>query len=352
MKLEFQPISSVLDAEEWLPFVEMLALFNGSCAIDDLEWDDDPLLRSFIDETVDPALRSDYEAERVAGIQWAKDRFISDLTELILERGALLGDSYPFDVINDGAVLIKLKVVSRISEAGLAYLWLALFWTVSSQSDYLIISADDHKKFIRDFPKVFEYICCMVIATRAPAAVWYFGDSRDVKEFLRRLQKVVNAVGNGGVKTFEQLQQNQTGANDAGVDVLAIPTHQGVIPQNGTAYLLGATIQRTDRTNKIVGHDQITRYREYFLAGPKLAYQGVLAIPFEGTEIDALNCRDKNCGYITKSDILKILADYPVGSSRLTDIRSARLKIRRESRAMKNVAVLVGRSGNLTIAWE
>jgi hypothetical protein len=189
------------------------------------------------------------------------------------------------------------------------------------------------------------------MTSRAPARVWYFGDSRDVREFLRRLESVVNIVGNGAVKPFDQLQANQTGANDAGVDLMAIPTHHDTVWPNTTAYLVGATIQKSDRSNKIVGLGQITRYRDYFLPGPMLAYQGVLVIPFERKPSEALNCRDKNCVYITKIDILRILADYPTGSRRLQNIHSPRRKMRKKSRDLQTSATLVSKGGNLKIAW-
>lgn len=351
MKLEFQPISSIADVDEWLPFVEVLALFNGGCAIEDLDWDDGPLLTSLLEEITDVSLRADYEAEPTTGIQVAKDRFLSDLRERIAERRALLGDAYPFNLVSDGNRLIDRRPASDVSEAALAYLWLTLFWVVSSQSDYLVVTKNDQDGFIRNFARIFEYICCLVMVSRVPAVVWYFGDSRDVREFLRRLEGVVNTAGNGSVKPFNQLQENQTGANDAGVDVLAIPTHHNLIPHNATAYLIGATIQKTNRANKIFDQDHINRYRDYFLVGPKLAYQGVLAIPFEGTQIEELNCRDKNCGYIAKADILKILSDYPANSPRLQEIRSPRRKMRKKSRDLQATATLVNKGSALRIAW-
>jgi hypothetical protein len=351
VNLEFQPISSVFDATEWLPFVEILALFNGSCAIDDFDWDEGSLLDSLLEDTADIVLRTDYEAEPNTGIQVAKDRFISDLIEQIEERRKILGVAYPFNLPNDGAVLLERKPTSEVSEAAIAYLWLSLFWVFSSQSDYLIVSKTDREEFVRQFSKIFEWICCLLMTSRSPSAVWYFGDSRDSREFLRRLQKVVERVGNGTVKDFNQLQVNQQGTNDGGVDILAVPTYNNVLVPNTTAFLVGATIQKTDRTGKILGHDQITRYRDYFLVGPLLAYQGVLAVPFDGTAIDQANCRDKNCVYINKAEILRILANYPVGSNRLSDIRSPRRKMRSKSRDLSMVATLISKGVGLKIAW-
>lgn len=351
MKLEFQPISSVVDVEIWHPIVELITLFNGSCAIDDLDWDEDELLRSLVESEEDPHTRADYAGEPATGIQIAKDRFLSDLAELMEARQDELRDASPFVVVNDGEVLLGRKPLAEASEAALAYSWLTLFWVISSQTDYLIIRKEDRDAFLRLFANVFEWICCLVVKSRHDARVWYLGDSRDVREFLRRLINVVEVIGNGSTKTYEQLERNQTGANDAGVDVVAIQTRDDAVHTDSTAYLVGVTIQKSSRRNKIIGIDQVHRFTNYFQRGPTLAYQGMLAIPFEGSEAEAQDCRDRNCLYLTKPQIIKILSRYPTNNAELRDIRVPRQKMRRKSRELRGSLLLRGKSGEVSINW-
>lgn len=350
MRLELQPISSVKHVGIWHPLVEMLALFHGSCAIDDLEWDEAELLASFV-EDMEPGPRLDYEQEPAAGIQEAKDLFITELSEMIRDRQIALGSASPFIVVGDGATLLIRKRANEVTEASIAYSWMVLFWAISSKTDYLIITDDDRKAFIADFAKVFEWICCLVMVARAPASVWYFGDSRDVREFLRRLERMVAVAGTGRVRDHAAIEENQVGANDGGVDIMAIQTRDGTVPRDATAYLVGATIQKTDRRNKVVGAGAIARFRGFFERGPHLAFQGILAVPFEPTLIDEQNCRDNNCAYLAKPELIKILGDYPRDRKRRLDVHVARRRMRQRSREMTQAAVLIGKAGELKLEW-
>ncbi|MFD1950688.1 hypothetical protein ACFSGX_07900 [Sphingomonas arantia] len=350
MRLELQPISGVKQLAAWHPLVELLALFNGSCALDDLEWDDGEMLASYV-EDMDPHARADYEAEPAAGIREAKDLFITGMLELIRDRQAALGAASPFHLPNDGTTLLIRKPVEEVTEASIAYSWMVLFWAISSKTDYLIITKQDRTAFTTDFAKVFEWICCLIMVARSPASVWYFGDSRDVREFLRRLERMVLVAGTGRVKGFAQLQANQVGANDGGVDILAIQTRQGAVPRDATAYLVGATIQQSDRRAKIMGGGSIARFLEFFERGPNFAFHGVLAVPFEASDIDQLNCNLNNCIYLSKAELISILGQYPQDIRQRLNVGTARRKIRQRSREISNTTILVGKAGDLRLQW-
>ncbi len=352
MKIEFQPIASIHDVASWHPIVEVMTLFSGSCSPTDLEWDEDELLRSLIEDTNDPELRADYEAEPAFGIREAKDRFLSDLKEIIEAQTTLLGAHSPFEINSGSGLILKRRDAKDTTEAGLAYAWLVMFWAISLKPDFIVISKTDRDAFGRAFAYVFEYICSMVMIARSPTAVWYFGDSRDVNEFMRRLATMVLIAGSGTVKSYAELEENQVGANDAGVDVLAIELHNGAVRSDSVTYLIGATIQKSDRRHKILGIDQVRRFSEYFTKKPKLAYKGILAIPFDATENEHLNCRDKNCLYISKAEILASLAAYPsTDPVRLAYIQRPRRAMLKRSRALQSEAKLISKAGELQISW-
>ena len=104
-------------------------------------------------------------------------------------------------------------------------------------------------------------------------------------------------AGSGTVREEEELEANQINVNDGGVDAFGLTTHQGNIQPDAECYVLGATLQKDSRKHKIVGPAELGRLRGFFHHGPNVAYTGVLAVPFEGTDAEANNCRDENCVY-------------------------------------------------------
>lgn len=351
MRIEFQPIGNVGDAAAWLPLIETMTFFDGQCTISDLEWDDDELRRSLIERTSDRELRADYEAEPRFAIDQAKSEFISELVELLDERATILQEHSPFIRSTSATTFLIRKDASETTDAGLAYAWLVFFWTINSASELVIVDKDEVKAFGRLFDDVFEVIAAMVMAARSPTLVWRLGDSRDVRELLTRLTTITSRIGSGAVKTYDQLQKNQLGSNDGGVDVIAIEARNGGTQRDLPAYLVGVTIQKSDRRKKIVGIDEVRRFVSYLLNMPKLAYLGVLAIPFVGTDLEHENCSEKQCLYITKVEVLEYLGRYPADRrSQLTTAR-ARHWMRKLSRSSQSQATFVNAKGETRLAW-
>lgn len=351
MKIELQPISSIKDTEEWHSIIEMIAIFLGQCTINDLEWDEDELLKSYLDCIDDRELRADYEAEPQSGVQAAKDQFISDVSEMIAIRQGMLGAQSPFKISEHETILLLRKPAAETTLAGLCYAWLSIFWAISSSHDHIIITKNDRDNFVREFSRIFEYICCVAMAARTPSAIWYFGDSRDVREFMKRLSKVTQKIGNGTVKDFANLEENQTGANDAGVDVIAITTRNNSIYNDSTAFLVSATIQKSDRRNKIIGTDQIRRFTSYFSRGPILSYGGMLVIPYPESSSEGLNCRDKNCGYMTKNEIIQNLAQFPSDKQRTLYLIHPHRLLLKKSKAWRNNAKIICKGRESLVDW-
>ncbi len=351
MKIEFQPIANVGDAAAWVPLIETMALFDGQCTISDLEWDEDELRQSLIERTSDRELRADYEAEPQFAVDEAKNEFVSELVELLDERASVLKGHSPFIRTASSTTFLVRKDAKVTSDAGLAYAWLVFFWAINSPPELVVVDKEEVKGFGRLFDDVFEVVAAMVMAARSPSLVWRLGDSRDVREFLSRLNTITTRTGSGVVKVYDQLKTNQVGANDAGVDVIAIETRNGSTQRDLPAYLVGVTIQKSDRRKKIIGIDEVRRFVSYFLNTPRLSYLGVLAIPFVGTDLDHENCSDKQCLYITKQEVLEYLGQYPTDwRSQLTTAR-ARRWMRDLSRSKQSEASLVRSRGETQLAW-
>ncbi len=213
---------------------------------------------------------------------------------------------------------------------------MSFYWLVQSDRNYLVIEAAHRAAFLRSFAAVFELICCYVVTGKYNVATWYLGDSRSVGTFIDRLGQVTRACGTGLVKQKDELEPHQTGANDGGVDLIAIEEQDGVIRQDALALLVGATMQVSDRRGKIMSVPEINRFTSYFSKGPLLAYKGLLAVPFARSENDALICRDQDCLYMGQEDILYYLGRIPEGR--------ARGRLRRPGiRLLRATALLVGK---------
>ncbi len=351
MKIEFQPIVNVGDAAAWVPLIETMTLFDGQCTISDLEWDEDELRQSLIERTSDRELRADYQAEPQFAIDEAKNEFISELVELLDERAAVLKEHSPFIRSTSATTFLVRKQASDTSDAGLAYAWLVFFWTINSPPELVVVDKEEVKAFGRLFDDVFEVIAAMVMAARSPSLVWRLGDSRDVREFLTRLSAITTRTGSGVVKSYSQLKANQIGANDAGVDVIAIEVRSGNAQRDLPAYLVGVTIQKSDRRKKIVGMDEVRRFVSYFLNTPRIVYYGVLAIPFVGTDLEHENCSEKQCLYITKPEVLQYLGRYPTDRRGQLTTARARHWMRDLSRRKQSEASFVSSRGETQLAW-
>jgi hypothetical protein len=350
MKIDFEPISSVKDAEELLAILEIRTLFYLSTYVSDIEWDEDELFISFLDEIEDPVQRRDYEVERTSAIDEAKNKILQELYALIMARHGDLKDNTPFEWDFDQDLLLQRRPCAKLNAVSLGYLWLSLFWLAQSEKDYLVMEPDDLKAFNTEFAKVFELICCYVISSKSDAFVWYLGDSRSNAEFLRRLESVTKACGTGSVTPPKALMPYQKGVNDGGVDVLAIETLDGVIHGNALAYLIGATIQQASRMNKVIGLQQQNRFSGFFTAKPLLAYKGVLAVPFERSPYDEGHCYDANCLYWPKEEILSRLGKLDVEMVRAR-LRHPELNLLRATRALSAKFRLADNDVGQSISW-
>lgn len=316
MNIDFQPISSIADVDEALAIIEIRTLFYGATYVADLEWDEDALLASFIEQLEDPEAKVDYLAEPASGLQEAQGRVLSGLRNAIERRHNALGSQSPFLWDFSADILLQLKNPTELTTVSVSYLWLTVYWLLQSDKDYLVIEKKDKDAFRRSFTKAFELICCFVITGRTDAAVWYLGDSRDSAELLRRLSRLSQTIGSGKPVPFDALERNQEGANDGGVDIVAIELVNGSMPRNGLTYLIGVTIQATDRRGKIMGLPEINRFASFFAPKPNLAYTGLLVVPHPYNEAEMLNCRDQNCLYVSKDEILQYLGSVREGRPR------------------------------------
>ncbi|MBX7540488.1 hypothetical protein [Qipengyuania sphaerica] len=302
MKIEVAPVATGEEIRTIAFAIELAAFFNGEVRVDSIEWDIDPLTDWYINSEVAEEERDAYLEERQQAEDEAREATLSRLVSVFKERSKSLGAVYPLELdLENGVLLRRVENFACVPQVA-CYIWLALFRASHSAYECLIVDGESRSKIHSHFKNVFELIAAFSAIGQFPGYAWYLGSSRDVKKLLRRLGYVTHRVGSGVVKNIDAMDINQVNDNDGGVDVLLY--RQGQVP---IIHLVGATIQKQQRKNKIMGQREKERFRRFFQNNINLPLQGILAIPFEKSEVDALNCAEEDCLYFHAENIIDSL---------------------------------------------
>jgi hypothetical protein len=324
MPIEPLPIASGDNVANLLFALEIDALVRGIVSQGEIGWDDDSLVEWYIDHAVAPGELEAYREEYRTALDEAKGAILSELIQEIDRKVELLGPVYPFKTNMVEGILLEREIPEHCLPQTICYLWLALFRASQEKNDLLTVTAVEKANIRSLFEKAFEIISAYAVMGRADGPAWYFGSSRSVKKLLRILTHVTRRVRSGAVKQYEQLQENQLQDNDGGVDALLIERRD-----DATAFLIGATIQLSDRRKKIVGPEAILRFNDYFVNRITAAIQGVLTVPYDKTDREKINCAAKNCLYFHADLIIEYLGNIEWTANRET--RHLRLNLRKLS---------------------
>ncbi|WP_027488358.1 hypothetical protein [Allorhizobium undicola] len=299
MKIEFSPIYSFGQQNIAAYILELSALITGVGLLEDAQPD---LAALRLELIADPAAfdledEADYlEAEELGAKNLASEKLGFAITRELESRRDTFGDAYPFVIAGGSSPSVTVKDDENLTAIGVAVVILSIFDALQD-NDVAQMSSADRTAFAKMFEPLFEIISAYALSAEIEGAVWWAGRARGHTRFLRQLRNMASFVGSGLVRTSDQLEENQVGVNDGGVDVFGISTLYGQVNANAVCHLLGATIQKTSRRNKIIGAASLERFRNFFINRPNLQLSGVLAIPFRSTLAEAQNCRDQNCRY-------------------------------------------------------
>lgn len=344
MKIELAPITSGSAITTTLSAIEIVALISGAVRVDELVWDDDALANWYIEDRVENELRATYREELKTAIDEAKEVTISELIAEAEKRQKLLGEAYPFRLSLEDGLLLELRGPDDCLPQTACYLWLCLFRASQSKDDHLTLS-DAAKAIIRShFENVFEIISAYALLGRADGPVWYLGSSRSISRLLRILNHITKRVGSGTPLVRSQLRANQVAANDAGIDVILVERQNPA-----TGYLLGATIQKSDRRKKIIGRDEVIRFQDFFLHRINAVFIGVLATPYDEREDELINCVDRNCLYFHADVIIERLGQSLACAQRET--RHLRYTLRAAGKALQTQLTPSNEPNVVTCPW-
>ena len=273
--------------------------------LEDLAIDENELLEQMLDnpEEFDIESEAKYLAEeRFSGRKLAREKFGYLVSKVLKDRNRRLRAGHPFNLeIGDEPSLVRHETLTNRPIYGAAFA-LTLFILLEDQ-EIIEVSDQDRDMFRHRFGELFELIAAHALSSKVEGIVWWTGKARGRTTFLKQLSRLVRIVGNGAIKSENQLEDNQINVNDGGVDAIGVSTHEGVVGADTICFLLGATYQRNKRKNKIVGSREINRFKEFFVNVPTVAFQGILSIPYSEVNAEAQDCRDQNCVYFPQAVI-------------------------------------------------
>ena len=305
MRIEFDQFTRFDQAELAAMAMEITAGVVGDCQFSDLPLDEDQLLSEMLEKADEFNIETEveyYQEEDFAGRQLAREKFGSLVSENLGKRQHVLRSSHPFELeLGNEPNLIRHEV-GDISPVYFATFVLTLFLLLEDE-EVIQVPERNRRNFRGKFGKIFELVSAYALSAEVEGIVWWTGHSRGRNTFLRQLNELVVVVGNGVVRTEDQLGANQVHVSDGGIDAIGVSTHEGLVQADTICYLLGATYQHRGRRNKIVGQREINRFRRFFDDEPTVVFQGILSIPYSYTIHEAEDCRDQSCLYFPRASI-------------------------------------------------
>lgn len=302
MTIRLAPISSGEDLESIAFAIEVVALFDGEVRNDELEWDIDLIREWYIETEVDAEDYEAYVAEPQLAEDEARQSILARLSRMFAKRSQQLGDAYPLLLEPEGGTLLRrVDDVACLPQTA-CYFWLSLFRATHSRLDCLLISDVNRKIIHRNFANVFELVAGYAMLSEVSGRVWLLGSSRSVHTLLRRLSHVARSAGTGKPKVFEDLIADQINDNDGGVDLV-----QHVKSDIPVIQIVGATIQKANRRQKVMGQSARRRIRDFMHQQIQLPIEGFMAVPFSRSDVDEAMCAAEECKYLYDENIFNAL---------------------------------------------
>lgn len=269
----FNSIQSVEHLEDGAAIAELQCALAGEFRLAEMPFDRDLVSESFIEYVTENGWDADdteyFRAEPEACYQQAQLLVVSGIADKIRGSSELLGVHYPFDISNlDEGVL---RIAQNPTAVGRAYLWLQVYLLRASKYNYLQFDRNDNDRanseyhqFNGKFETVFEYLASFAVAGRYGSAVWVTGRSRSAKDYLKLLQDICDTIGQGKLKTYDDLPAICKTTNDGRTDVIAITQPNGAFGASSEIYLTQATFQKGEIKNKTVKDDHAKFFNKFF----------------------------------------------------------------------------------------
>ena len=289
-------LNSAKATSDVLAALELAAYFLGEAGPQDLPIDEDEARNWYIDEIVEDDTKADYRAEPQMADAEMIESFTNALQDLAEARSLELGEHYPF--LLEGNGVLSRRNDQEGDTVGASYLSLQFFRALYGKT-IEIDGADDaeikQKKeaFDKNFRNIFEYIAGYAVAGRMNGAPFMTSHCRSSQRLEHLLINLCHKVGAGSVTPYALWNLQQRSANDGGVDCLIHVGGPGV-PGDADIALVGATVQKHNIGQKIIGPEKINFFRRFFATQPA-AFRGVLVRPQDEDELTKEKCVERDC---------------------------------------------------------
>lgn len=339
IKFRLATLNSAEVTPDVLAMWEVAAFFIGESTPHDLPIDEDQAREWYIENIVEAASKSDYIDEPQMADAEMIESFSNWLAQMSSERSEALGVSYPFELDRRSATLRRKD--GAVDITGGCYLALQFFRGLSAGTIEIAGTDDkDIKKQQEDFDKlfrkVFEYISGYAVSGKTKGAPHMTSHCRSAQKLEGLLCGVCRKVGAGAVKPFGIWNIVQKAANDGGVDCLVHVGGPGA-PGDAELLLVGATVQKNNISQKIMGPEKVDFVRGFFSAQPA-AFKGILVRPQDEDPLTVAKCVDKDCLLYSYEQIWKNMA-----ATRCT-VYQSRMLLRVDAKVRKLLRGFLGSS--------
>lgn len=334
-------LNSILASSDVLAAWEIAAFFIGEAAVEILPIDEEEARIHFIESYVAEAERADYYAEPHLADAEMMENFAASLLNNVQSRMDELGGHYPF-IINDHNYLIK-KSDEEVSLVGLCYLALQFFrglagstLEIEGESDEEV--ARSRNEFDKKFRSIFEYIAGYMVSGKNDGPVYMTSNCRSSVRLEKLLGSVCRKIGAGEVTPHTYWNPKQKAANDGGVDCLVHIGGPGA-PGHAELALVGATVQKSNIDQKIIGLDERNFFRSFFSTQPA-AFKGVLVRIHDEDALTKDKCAQKDCQLYTYEQIWRSMGKRNGGHYQTSSLIRLDAKVRKLFREFSTAVFL------------
>jgi hypothetical protein len=314
--LELPDIESLLEPRHQLAFAELIALVLGESGIDNLPIDERLLTDAFV--LSQPMIdRPGLNEEPQFALQAAKEQIESTILEEAKRNSEILGDTYPFEISPRQGILLQRKLAASENIEGMCYMSMQIYLlhaekllSFGHESEPSL--EDPANAFLKPFAKLFEVISGIAVANHRNGLPVLLSESRSFRSLIKALGSVCSTADRGQPKTKDQLNPLQKHANDGGIDAVVLRFDNNILHETT---LVGATIQKDNIRQKMIGHTQVGRFRNFLLDNHSMnPMTGSFAHPDQYRDHARDVCAEANCTYYHRELILRHLRPLAVSS--------------------------------------
>lgn len=289
-------LNSAEATSDVLSALELAAYFLGEAGPQDLPIDEDEARSWYIEELVEDDAKADYRAEPQMADAEMIESFTNAIQDLAASRFLEMGEHYPF--LLEGNGILSRRKDRKWDPVGASYLSLQFFRALYGKTIEIDGTDDEEVKqqkeaFDKNFRNVFEYIAGYAVAGKVNGAPFMTSHCRSSQRLEGLLINLCQKVGAGSVTPYALWNRQKRSANDGGVDCLVHIGGPGVLGDAEIA-LVGATVQKNNISQKIIGPERINSFRRFFTTQPA-AFRGVLVRPQDEDELTKEKCVEMDC---------------------------------------------------------